>query len=285
MNKTAFVLHILVLTLLVWTPHYALAQNDFGLDFELATERKIYSGMKLNLAGGVRTQDNSSRIDRYSLGAGISYKIYSNTSKTFSAKVFGDFEYLWVQNLESIEDKFYDEDDKLPPDYKVGDYKGYNQTGRYWNDRQRISGGMSISWEPNKRWSFQLKETFQYSHYNSVSDIDITKVRRKYNDDDEPYWREEHEVDSREAKNRTVLRNKLTTSYDIPNSHFEPYVSFDYGVGLNFSTSKCKVTLGSKYKFSKDKSMTVFYRYCHENDHDNDDVNGHLIGLAMDISW
>lgn len=93
MNKVVcqwlFAMYILVACLM---PATTFAQdNDFGLDFELGAEKKLAKGLKLGLEGKVRTQDNTTRIDRYGLGVDLSYKFFSTADKRWDAKVFGGF--------------------------------------------------------------------------------------------------------------------------------------------------------------------------------------------------
>lgn len=291
MNKVIcqwlFAMYILVACLM---PATTFAQdNDFGLDFELGAEKKLAKGLKLGLEGNVRTQDNTTRIDRYGLGVDLSYKFFSTADKRWDAKVFGGFEYLWIQNLSTSEDKYYDDTDDLTnyasPDtpWQIGDVKGYNTLERYWRNRQRYSAGLSLGFTPNKRWSFSLKETFQYSHYNSVDSIGELKVRRKYNDDDKEYWKKSDDYEGKPSRHKTVLRSRLEAKYDIPMCKFDPFASVEYTAGLNYSTTKWKYTVGTDYKLSKTKKLSVFYRYNHEDD--DDEPNGHLIGFSYNIDF
>ncbi len=262
----------------------AYAQDDdFGLDFEIGAEKKLAKGLKLGFDGTVRTQDNTSRIDRYGLGLDLSYKFFSTADKRWDAKVFGGFEYMWVQSLSSSEDKYYEDGDDIYPDWKIGDVKGYNILDRYWRDRQRYSVGLNFGFTPNKRWSFSLKETFQYNHYNSVDSIGELKVRRKYNDDDEEYWKETMGFESKPSKHKTVLRSRFSATYDIPKCKFDPFASVEYTAGLNYSTNKWKYTIGTDYKLTKTQVLSVFYRYNHEDD--DDEPNGHLLGFSYNIDF
>ena len=257
--------------------------DDFGLNFEIGAEKKLAKGLKLGLEGNVRTQDNTRRIDRYGLGLDLSYKFFSSADKRWDAKVSGGFEYLWIQSLSASEDKYYDETDDLYPDWKVGDVKGYNVLDRYWRNRQRYSVGLNVGFTPNKRWSFSLKETFQYSHYNSVDSIGELKVRRRYNDDGDEIMRQTQDYESKSSKHKTVLRSRLEAKYDIPLCKFDPYASVEYAAGLNYSTTKWKYTVGTDYKLSKTKKLSVFYRYNHEDD--DDEPNGHLVGFSFNIDF
>ena len=68
--------------------------NDFGLDFSVGAEKKIRRGMDFGLEAEARTQDNTRKIDRWSLGASFGVKLLNTT--TFDLKAGLKWEYLWV---------------------------------------------------------------------------------------------------------------------------------------------------------------------------------------------
>ena len=86
-------------------------------------------------------------------------------------------------------------------------------------------------------------------------------------------------------KDRSVLRSKLTVQYNIRHCPVNPYVSVDYGCGLNYTASKWKYTAGADINLtaSKQHKLDVFYRYQTEND--DDDPNGHFIGAGYKFKF
>ena len=71
--------------------------DDFGIDVSLGAEKELLPGLDISVEGDLRTQENSQRIERYVLGAELSYK-FLNTKK-FDMKVSGGFEYMWNQKM------------------------------------------------------------------------------------------------------------------------------------------------------------------------------------------
>lgn len=292
-----------------------IAQDDFGYDLSVAGETKLYRGLKLELEGSMRTQDNAERIDRFVLGAGISYRLYQSLDKKFSLKANVGFDYLWINNLKEKDNKYFKADDDLVEDgyFNEGDLKGYNITDKYWRKRFKINPGLSINYSPNKRWSFTLKEIVQYSHY-----CDATTTRTKWrvdeynstvNDDEtinwiiSPYYYDDNytgeddldaegnvigkHLDKSEItkvrKDRTILRSRFSVSYDIKGFPIDIVASVEYGCGLNYKSNKWKFTGGYDYKINKNNKLSLFYRYNTEDD--DDEVNGHLVGLGYKIDF
>ena len=54
--------------------------DDFGIDVSLGAEKELLPDLELSVEGDLRTQENSKRIERYVLGAELSYK-FLNTPK------------------------------------------------------------------------------------------------------------------------------------------------------------------------------------------------------------
>ncbi len=288
--------------------------DDFGYELGLEGETKIANNLKLEVAAEMRTQDDAQRIDRYMVGAGLSYKLFSNKAKTFSVKVNGGFDYLRINKLAEKNIKYFDANDGLVEDeyFNVGDYKGYNLTDGYWQNRYRINIGAQVSYDINKRWSVSLKETLRYNHYCKA-----TTTRTKYRWDEynsgvnedgtidwimSPYeysneYVGEDNLDDygnvigkslnqetvNKRKDRTFLYSKLTVNYDIRKCPLDLFVSADYGRGLTKHASKWKLTGGVDYKINKYNKLTLSYRY--STDGDDDEGNGHLVGLGYKFDF
>lgn len=254
-----------------------MAQDDFGYDLSIAGETKIAKGLKFEFEGSMRTQDDAERIDRFVVGAGLSYRLYQSLDKKITLKANAGFEYLWTYNLAEKENKYDDAYD--PEGHLVQDYKGYNETDSYWRNRHRTNVGLSLNYTPNKRWSFGLKEIVQYSHFCKVDSIGRNKWR--FNDDDELYSRPD--PTSKGHKDRTVLRSRISAAYDIKGFPIDIVAAIEYGYGLNYKANKWKFMGGYDYKINKNNKLTVFYRYTTEDD--DDEVNGHMVGLGYKVDF
>ena len=72
----------------------------------------------------------------------------------------------------------------------------------------------------------------------------------------------------------------LGTERGIP---LNPYVSVDYGCGLNYHANKWKYTAGADYTINKQHKIDCFYRFTHEDG--EDDPDGHMIGIGYKYSF
>ena len=88
------------------------ADNDFGLDFSAEANKKLLlNRLTLGLGLDVRTQDNTSQMERYVIEAGGSYKLVDQ--KKFDLKVGLSYEHMWMKNMGQQEEtyklKYYDD--------------------------------------------------------------------------------------------------------------------------------------------------------------------------------
>ena len=308
--------------------------TDFGIDVSFDVEKKITSRFDVSLGVNLRTQDNSRDMERRMLTFGFGYKLID--TRKFDLKAGFTFDYYGVKQLSETE--YYE---KMSEHYTdVGGVmtldsynyrKGYKITDSYWRGRERYSLSLAASYKPSKRWTFTLKETLQYSHYNATDSLDryrYTEVRHKWReawkaeddirgmadprvgDEDLPLYYDDFnysingdgdaiyapadkpeqalpysDIDMkkpRQAKDRLVLRSKLTVEYNVKGLPLNPFASVDYGCGLNYSSSKWKYTVGMDWKINKTNRFTLFYRYQHEND--DEEPNGNLLGIGYKIS-
>lgn len=314
MKLKSFIL--LTAMLLSSASSFAQKDNDFGADLSVEVEKKIKPGLNVSFEAEYRTQDDSKKTERIDLALGASYRIFQTRDKKFNIKLNGGLEYMRQYKLSETEaynkqkDKYdyYDkttgyeldiEDEAFNESLYNRTYKGYNvksgtqTTDPYWRNRLRASAGASFSYKPNKRWTFSLKETMQYNRYFSADSVDryrtYAETKYRYNDDDELYARPtenvENEYDAKyvEAKNRWVLRNKIGVEYNIKNLPLTPFFNADWGVGLTEKSLKQKYTVGMDFSIDKQNKLSMWYRYTHE--HDDDDTNGHLVGLGYKLEF
>ena len=278
-KRILFVASIFVCSTLVgWSQDFSVG-DDFGLDLSVGAEKELLPGFDVNLEANMRTQDNSKRIERYVLGADLSYK-FLNTKK-FDMTVSGGFEYMWNQKLEETNYKGtwegYDWDNQL---IKIDEY---NVNERYWRNRHRSSLGISAEYSPNKRWSFQLKETMQYSHYCREDSINQLEFRYDEDDDVDGDYKVKRDLKSVDPKDRLILRSKFTVEYNVKGIPLNPFASIDYGCGLNYTANKWKYSVGTDYTINKKHKLTLYYRF--QTEDDDDEPNGHMLGMGYKIKF
>lgn len=268
--------------------------NDFGMDFSVDVEKKLRPGTHVNVEGGVRTMDHTKKVDRWTVGVGADQRLYTNG--TFDLKAGLKWEYMWINYPEQTKDKTenyeiehmtFDENGD-PITYYTNDYLGYNHRHQFWRGRHRTSLSLTAGYQPNKRWSFSWKEMVQYSHLNKAT---TTMDRWRINDVDEDengnlvysYEEDEDHVKEYKAKDRVLLRSKLGVDYNIRKCPVDPYASAEYGCGLNYTTNKWKFTVGADIKINKQNKINLFYRY--QTEDDDDEPNGHFIGVGYNLEF
>lgn len=248
----------------------AYAQSDdFGMDFSLGAEKKLSSNINLAVDANARTQDNTSKMERWGVGAALDMKVYN--TKTFDIKTSLGWEYIWQNKLATCEDW---------TSKKTGLSKGYKEKDGYWRNRHRTSLGFAASYKPNKRWKYSLKETFQYNHY-CESSTDIYKYASVNSEYGQQYELDETEHKIYNPKDLVILRSKLAIQYDIKHSPFSPFASADYGCGINYTANKWKFAAGTDFNINKKNKLSIYYRFQTEND--DDEPNGHILGLGYNI--
>ena len=276
----------------IFSSNVSAQTDDFGMDFSLEAEKKIYKGVNFSIEGNARTQDDTQTIERWGGGASLGVKLLN--TKNFNLKASVKWEYMWIYNLAEVKEWYESETEEIPhivpgpngmPVREIEtitetDHK-YNFTDSFWRNRHRTSAALSATYTPNKRWAFSLKETFQYNHFCQSSKTTYKFRHKNIEDPDTKLYLKETEQKNVKAKDRTVLRSKVAVQYDTKHCPIDPYISGEYGCGLNYSANKWKLEAGADYKINKQNKLTFFYRYLTEND--DDEPNGHLVGIGYSI--
>lgn len=129
-----------------------------------------------------------------------------------------------------------------------------------------------------------------YDPVNIDEDVDILYYKDEnspetYKDNPEYENWEETSVERKVkyCKDRFMLRNKLSAQYDIRHTPLAPFASVDFGVGLGYDAIKWKFTAGTDININKHNSFEIYYRYQTEND--DDEPNGHLLGLGYKLKF
>ena len=86
-----------------------------------------------------------------------------------------------------------------------------------------------------------------------------------------------------DPKDRFVLRSKLTVEYNIKGIPLNPFASVDYGCGLNYTANKWKYSVGADYTINKQHKFTLYYRF--QTEDDDDEPNGHMLGMGYKIKF
>jgi opacity protein-like surface antigen len=203
---------------------------------DLSINKKLKADVELEC----RTTDELSDLSRWSISAGLSYKICKYLKAGISYK------FIYDHNGNE-----YDDDDVYTP--------------YYWQPRQRFGAGMTGSYKFG-RLSLSLREMYQYTYHRervTSASYDIFAGEWSFNK-------------QTISKHKGYLRSKLEAEYNIRKSRFTPFASCElYSDVSDFDTSKVRYTLGTDYKINKHNALNVFYRFIDGKNNDS-----HVIGIG-----
>ncbi len=224
--------------------------DDFGVWLSAGVKKRVLPELDASVEGEFRTRDGLSDVDRWSLAAGLAYRICP---------------YLKV-------DAGYTFIDSNREGGLTG--SGNNYYNDYWSARHRITASLTGRYVWN-RLEFSLRERYQYTHRTATS-------VHKYNASSDVQKKNDKQV---AAKSTSVLRSRLQVEWNIRKSPFSPYVSCElyHDMSDGWSLAKTRWTVGTGYKINKRHSLDVFYRY--QNRADEDEQDGHVIGVGYQFKF
>lgn len=207
------------------------------MEFDIARNLDGY------VEGEYRTGDSFSGTERWTLGAGLDYKLCQYF------KIGASYKFI-DRHVDSRTTK-----------------KG-NIVDSYWQPRHRIAFDATGSYKIG-RLKLSLRERYQYTRHTE-------QTVAKYDGDDGS--RKNDEVI--EAKDKHILRSRLKADYNIRKSAFTPFASAEIYNSLTggFDTKKIRYTVGTDIDLSKKHKLSLFYRYIDSND--DDDANTNIIGVG-----
>ncbi len=252
--------------LIALLPLGAMAQSDdFGLDFSLEAQKKVNNKLSIDLEGEFRTRDNTKTADRWSIGAGLSYKL------TKWLKVSGGYNFLYDNN-EKI--SYFDstDDEVIDGDAEEGDPK---KRANYWAPRHRFNVSLTFDKKLFGDFRFSLRERWQYTYRPEYT------VSERWSYLDEAYDGKEKTYS---GKGKNVLRSRLQIEYDKKGLAWTPYINAE--LFNAWSVQKVRYNVGVDWKISRQHSLGAFYRYqtVYDDDDDNE-PNMHMIGIGYKFKF
>lgn len=280
---------------------------SFDIEGELRTQDDSKEVERVMIGAGLSYRLFQTDDKRFNLKAGLGFQYMwrQSLAETTRFDKIGEH-YTELMNDEGIMEEMID---------GYTQRSGLKYADSYWRNRHRTSLSLAGTFSPSKRWSFSLKETLQFTHYCSTDSIPRTRHNETYykwresgefNDAGYPLYYDANQwaingdgdfynnpeckvvpfddIDNkrpRNSKDRLVLRSKFTAKYNVRGLPLNPYASVDYGVGLNYTTNKWKFSVGTEYKLSKHHKLDFYYRFSHEDD--EDEPNGHLVGIGYKL--
>ncbi len=223
------------LLLLAFFPLYLWAggEDDFATWLELGAEKILPYNFTVGAEGELRTQDNSSKIKRFSIGVNGGYKV----NKYLKLGVTYNF-------LEGYS-----------PD-KEG--KSYYTPG-YWTPRHRASFDVCGD---IKLWGlvkFSVRERYQYT-FRKEQEID--RYSQTYNGDGELVGHDdESEPKIKSRADVHLLRSRLKIEFSRKHWQWTPFVSVEAQNNLRESMHLHKVRsmAGTEYEITKQHKISAAY--------------------------
>lgn len=220
-------------------------KDEFGVWTSIHVKKKLGKGWTVFAEGEYRTRDNLKTTDRWAGGVGADYRLFP------FLKIGGGYTYLYCNHPEEVTKKG-------------------NIIPAYWSRRHRTNVSLTgrVAWN---RFTFSLRERWQYTYRPE-------QYVPKY-DDDGVTPKDDELV---KGKGKNVLRSRLQAEYNIARCRFTPFASCELYHGSG-GLDKTRWTAGSEYKINKRNVLEVYYRY--QNKHDDDETNGHVLGIGYTIKF
>ena len=269
------------LTALIFLPAITLnAQDGVGLWGSIGLEKKIAKGFDAEFEAQYRqSAADMSKTDRWTIGVGLSKRVYRNSLKTFTVKAGAGYKFLKVYNDYSVKSKTVGVDDDLEPQYYVNNLYNFNLTEGYNENRHRLYALVQASYAAG-RFKFSLREGYQFTHSDSVQ-----TRRDKYRYKSGSYKISTDSV-YKGGGNKNVIRSRIAVSYDIPNSRFEPFASYEIFSKLGdgaLLTNKTRLSAGVEFSLNKKNDFKLAYIY--QNKADDNESNGSIISLGYTFQF
>jgi hypothetical protein len=226
------------------------AQDDFGMWYEVAAEKKLLKGLNVSAEMGFRTRNNTRTADRLNFGVEAEYKIIK------WLKISAGYSLLDYNNKEKLS-------------LKQDNVRANKWTPSYWGIRHRVNVSLSGSVDID-RLSISLRERWQYTYRPEVAN-------KKY-DIEEMTW------EPVLSKHKHLLRSRIQLSYDFPHWKFDPFANVELFNG--WPLEKVRYQVGVEYKLKKKHTFQLTYRYQDIRDNEADgESDRHLVGLSYKFKF
>lgn len=222
--------------------------DDFGVYSTLSVEKKIDKKASVGVEAEMRTRENLSTFDRWSIGVDGSYKL------TKWLKASAGYTLLYDNNEKTTYKKYekYKGDPILP-----------NKYVKYWGIRHRFNVSLTGNVDLGD-FNVSLRERWQYTYRPSKT------VPERY---DYKYQRSEtvaggyeiesYEMDGEEktynGKGKNVLRSRLQVEYSKKSFPLKPFASVE--LHNSWPVEKVRFIVGADWKVTKQSTIGLNYRY------------------------
>lgn len=252
--------HLILLALMAF-PVASFAQSDqddFGTWIELGAEKSLPHNLSVGVNGELRTEDNSTRVDRLSIGVDLGYKVCKYLKVGVGYNFMGSF------SPEKRKEHYKDdiEDD--------AHWNGYKLTESYWTPKHRLSLEASSSVKLWKWLRVSARERYQYTKSASVDGIQTSKYRFTFLNG-EPILKDgypEIESTDKPSESAQYIRSRVKLEVDKKRLDWSPFVSVEFhnSIDHSFHLHKLRTSVGTGYKINRNHSVDMAYTLTNEFD-------------------
>lgn len=240
----------LLLVALLMTATTAKAQgDDFGVWGEVNVEKKIDSRWSADVGVEFRSRDNVSEADRWSFGAGMTYKITDWLKASAGYSLLNDNNYK--TNTKGT---------------KYAEYWGLRHRFNVSLTATKAFGNLNVSLRERWQYTYRPEKTVTRYYVNTTGSHDAG---------------EEADEHTYSGKNKHVWRNRLQLKYKV-SKMWRPYVNVESSVSSGLE--KMRYAAGTEIRLNKQHSFDVKYLFQKIYD-DDDEADRHIIGLGYTFKF
>ena len=228
--------------------------DDFGIWTEVNVEKKLSNRLTLEGGAELRTRDDGfGELDRWSVGAGLSYKLTDWLKASLSYSLLDDH----IHKVNSSGKK----------------YAGY------WGLRHRFNVQLTASHDFG-RLGVSLRERWQYT-YRPEKTVD--RYWNYTDEEDDRYEGALADEHTYRGKGSNKWRNRLQLKYKL-SKQWRPYISAESTVGGS-GLDKMRYTAGTEWRLTKQHIFDLHYLYQHSYKDDDEEGNRHVLGIGYTFKF
>lgn len=269
------------------------AKAESGLWYSIDAAHDFNKRLSTEFSLGSRIEDGWSRYTRYDLAASVSWKALP------WLKVGGGYDFIRDYKAEDWTVKYKNDN----PDSYVN---GFNVDEAFWRSKHRIFLDVSGKLRAG-RFTFSLRERYQYTHYAPVDGLKEWKYRyfREYDDPtaiERPYIpytmpdgsvryfeldESRTDIERKSAKDRHYLRTRLGVEYNIRHCPLTPFATYEVAndLGKRMDLVRQRVQVGSDYKVKKGHTISLAYLYQHGENEDKGNNDLHVLSVGYKFKF
>lgn len=269
------------------------SSDDFGVWTEVSFEKELSKTLSFGLDAEMRTEQNSAKLDRWNLGASLSYKAHKYLTIGVGYVLL---DYYNNEKFSNWDRTGWSPNPNDGSDTEVYRW-GYTNTPRNWSVRHRLMLNLSTGFKVNKWLKLSVRERYQYTHKDAYSVERIKQHNKKtYTLDENEQWQFDSEEYSTKtetkdyaAENLHVLRSRLKLEVDKKKLDWSPFVSVEAFNDLAHSMTldRVRLSVGTGYRITKHHRVSLAYVLNLDKNEYSSSMNDrlHVVSVGYEIKY